>query len=372
MLNTLSGRFLILTTVFVMLAEVMIFVPSIARFREDYLRERLERAQIASLALLADDMLEMELEAELLENAEVFNVVLRRDEVRQLMLASPIPQPISETFDLRDPGPMVLIRDALSRLVTPENELIRVIGAPVRDAGLLIEITMDTRALRMSMVDYGIRILILSAVISIFTAVLLFMAVRMFLVRPIKGVVRDMQSYASNPEDARRIISPKSTLRELREAEFESRHLELEVTESVAIRDLKRAREALDPLREQGVRVALDDFGTGYSSLASLGSLPIDTVKLDRSFLPRDEHDADAVAISEAVLVLAHRLRFGTVAEGIETEWQAEFVRSRGCQVMQGFLYGAPTPVAQYEELLVQSAGGAVAGKAGKTTILSR
>ena len=92
MLNTLSGRFLILTTVFVMLAEVLIFVPSIARFREDYLADRLERAQIASLALLADDMLETELEAELLENAGVYNVVLRRDEIRQLMLASPIPR----------------------------------------------------------------------------------------------------------------------------------------------------------------------------------------------------------------------------------------------------------------------------------------
>jgi len=130
MLNTLSGRFLILTTVFVMLAEVLIFVPSVARFREDYLLDRLERAQIASLALLADDMLEMELEAELLKNAEVYNVVLRRDEMRQLVLSSPIPKPISQTYDLRDPGALVLIRDAMLRLFRPGNDLIRVIGAP--------------------------------------------------------------------------------------------------------------------------------------------------------------------------------------------------------------------------------------------------
>jgi len=94
MLNSLSGRFLVLTTVFVMLAEVLIFVPSVARFREDYLLLRLERAQIASLALLADDMLDADLEQELLTNAGVFNVVLRRDEVRQLALSSPIPAPI--------------------------------------------------------------------------------------------------------------------------------------------------------------------------------------------------------------------------------------------------------------------------------------
>ena len=77
-------------------------MPSVARFREDYLIDRLERAQIASLALVADDMIDAELEQELLRNAEVFNVVLRRDEVRQLVLSSPMPQPIDGTFDLRD------------------------------------------------------------------------------------------------------------------------------------------------------------------------------------------------------------------------------------------------------------------------------
>lgn len=219
MLNSLSGRFLILTIIFVMLAEVLIFVPSIARFREDYLLSRLERAQIASLALLADDMISPDLEEELLRNAEVFNVVLRRDEARQLMLSSPLPQPIYATFDLRQAPAFELIRDAMMRLFDPEPRVIRVIGNPVREAGLLIEVTMETAPLRMAMIDYGLRILLLSAVISAFTAVLLFLAVRMFLVKPIKGVVRHMQSYAANPEDARRIIEPTSSLRELREAE---------------------------------------------------------------------------------------------------------------------------------------------------------
>lgn len=219
MLNSLSGRFLILTVIFVMLAEVLIFVPSIARYREDYLLSRLERAQIASLALLADDMISADLEEELLRNAEVFNVVLRRDEARQLMLSSPLPQPIHDTYDLREAPAFELIRDAMMRLFDTEPRVIRVIGSPVREAGLLIEVTMETAPLRMAMIDYGLRILLLSAVISAFTAVLLFMAVRMFMVRPIKGVVRHMQIYAAAPEDARRIISPTSSLRELREAE---------------------------------------------------------------------------------------------------------------------------------------------------------
>lgn len=233
MLNSLSGRFLILTTIFVMLAEVMIFVPSVARFREDYLLSRLERSQIASLALLADDMIDADLEAELLRNAGVYNVVLRRDEARQLMLSSPIPAPIDATFDLRNAPAFELIRDAMIRLFDSEDRIIRVMGDPVREAGLLIEVTMQTAGLRAAMIDYGLRILVLSAVISVFTAFLLFLAVRHILVRPIKGVVEYMQSYAASPEDARRIIQPTSTVTELREAEEALQSLQVELTASL-------------------------------------------------------------------------------------------------------------------------------------------
>ena len=219
MLNTLSGRFLVLTTVFVLIAELLIFVPSVARYREDYFLARLERAQIASLALLAEDMISPELEAELLENAGVYNVVLRRDEARQLVLSSPIPSPIYRTFDMRDPPAWLLIRDALFQIVDTEERVIRIIGNPIQDGGLLIEITLPSQPLRAALVDYGVRILILSAIISIITAGMLFLAVRRFLVIPIKSVVNHMQAYAKAPEDARRIIVPSAAITELREAE---------------------------------------------------------------------------------------------------------------------------------------------------------
>jgi len=230
MLNTLSGRFLILTTVFVMLAEVLIFVPSVARFREDYLLARLERAQIASLALEADDMITPELEAELLRNAEVYNVVLRRDEIRQLALSSPIPSPIDATYDMRDPTAMILISNAMKTLVNPQERIVRVIGNPVRDGGLLIEVTMDEMPLRSAMVDYGLNVLALSAVISIITALLLFGAVQYLLVRPIKRVVGHMQSYAKAPEDARRIITPSASVTELHDAEVALQMMQTELT----------------------------------------------------------------------------------------------------------------------------------------------
>ncbi|RII39548.1 sensor histidine kinase [Pseudooceanicola sediminis] len=230
MFRSLSGRFLILTAIFVILAEVLILVPSIARFREDYLLSRLERAQIASLALLADDMISPDLEQELLRNAEVYNVVLRRDEARQLVLSSPVPGPVTDTFDLRNPTAAELIREAIVTLWRPENQVIRVIGNPVREAGLLIEVTMPTGPLRAAMLEYGINMFFLSAVFSIFTAVLLFLAVRSFILRPIKGVINHMHVYAEDPEDTRRIIEPSASVRDLHEAEVALHDLQTQLT----------------------------------------------------------------------------------------------------------------------------------------------
>ncbi|MBE0412225.1 HAMP domain-containing sensor histidine kinase [Yoonia sp.] len=230
MFHTLSGRFLILTVIFVMLAEVLIFVPSVARFREDYLLARLERAQIASLALEAGDMISPALEAELLQNAGVYNVVLRRDEVRQLALSSPIPAPITGTYDMRGATAMTLIADAMRILVDTNDRIIRVIGNPVRDGGLLIEVTMDQMPLRYAMLEYGRNVLFLSAVISVITAVLLFWAVQILLVRPIKGVVEHMKSYAGAPEDARQIIQPTAAVRELRDAEEAMQMMQTQLT----------------------------------------------------------------------------------------------------------------------------------------------
>ena len=231
-LNTLSGRFLILTVVFVMVAEVLIFVPSVARFREDFLLNHLERAQIASLALLAtnEEGVEAMLEQELLDNAGVLNVVLKRNEVRQLILSSPMTQPVAATFDLRDQQPLGLIGDAIARLADPQDRVIRVLGTPVKEAGSLIEVTLHTGPLRAAMIDYGLRIFVLSAVISIVTATLLFLAVRRFLVTPINRVVAHMKAYAGAPEDERQIIRPTAGIKELRDAEESLRSMQVQLS----------------------------------------------------------------------------------------------------------------------------------------------
>ena len=308
MLNSLSGRFLILTTVFVMLAEVLIFVPSIARYREDFLLNRLERAQIASLALLADDMIDTELEEELLLNAGVFNVVLRRDELRQLVLSSPMPSEVSQTFDLRDANALVLIRDAIARLINPETETIRVIGNPFRDGGLLIEITLDTTELRMAMIDYGLRILVLSAVISIVTAGLLFLAVRVLLVKPIKGVVGHMQSYAKAPEDARRIIQPSASVTELREAEKALQSLQTQLTQAL------KQKERLAQLGGAVARVSHD-----LRNILTSAQLFTDRIEMSEDPAVKRMAPKLVNSITRAVSLCESTLAFGRAEEPAPT-----------------------------------------------------
>jgi signal transduction histidine kinase len=288
-----------------MLAEIFIFVPSIARFREDYLLARLERAQIASLALLATDgMIDDALEAELLENAEVLNVVLRRDAVRQLILSTEGMPPVAASFDLRDASAWTLIRDATARLADPEPKVIRVIGEPVREAGLLIEVTMPTEPLRMAMIDYGLRILLLSAVISIFTAVLLFVAVRWLMVQPIQRVVRSMTDYAEAPQDAARIIKPRGRVKELRAAEDALQGLQTELTSAL------KQRERLARLGEAVAKISHD-----LRNMLSVATLVAD--RLESSEDPTVKRIAPKLlgSLNRAINLTEATLAFGRAEE---------------------------------------------------------
>lgn len=214
--KTLTGRLLLLTVGFVILADVLIFVPSIARFQADFLLERLRQAQIAALVQLAsDDGVTPDLEKELLANAQVYNVVLRRSEVRELVLSSPVPAPVHEDFDLRKAGPLQLIRDSMRTLFDSDSRVIRVIGYPVQDGGELIEITMQTGPLRQELWAYASRIIVLSALISAAMAVALFALAQRLIVVPIRRVVFNMNAFADAPEDSRNVITPSARAAEL-------------------------------------------------------------------------------------------------------------------------------------------------------------
>jgi len=128
--------------------------------------------------------------------------------------------------------------------------------------------------------------------------------------------------------------------------------LELELTESVIMDDIQASSTLLREFKEMGVHISMDDFGTGYSSLSLLKRLPLDTLKIDQSFVRDITTDSDDAAIVHAVISLAHSLRLRVIAEGVETSEQLVFLRERGCDEVQGFLYSRPLPVAEIEKWL--------------------
>jgi EAL domain-containing protein (putative c-di-GMP-specific phosphodiesterase class I) len=118
----------------------------------------------------------------------------------------------------------------------------------------------------------------------------------------------------------------------------------VEMTESTAMTDAHRTMEILRTLRASGVRIAIDDFGTGYSSLSRLRELPVDILKIDRSFVHDIPDGKDAGTMVSAIIQLAHSLGMDSLAEGIETEEQREFLLERGCRFGQGFHFARPVP----------------------------
>ena len=140
--------------------------------------------------------------------------------------------------------------------------------------------------------------------------------------------------------------------RVLNETGLAPEYLELEVTEGLLINDIKRAGSTLIRLSDMGIQLSLDDFGTGYSSLSYLRRLPFDTLKIDQSFVRDIGTDADSAAIISAIISLADALGLRTLAEGVETVRQSEFLRAQGCQYTQGFLYSQPLPVPALERLI--------------------
>jgi diguanylate cyclase (GGDEF)-like protein len=131
----------------------------------------------------------------------------------------------------------------------------------------------------------------------------------------------------------------------LREFGLDASLLEVEVTESMVMRNAEHAARLLALLKDMGVHVAMDDFGTGYSSLAGLKRFPIDTIKIDRSFIQGLPGDNDDATLTKAIIAMAHSLRLRTVAEGVETREQLEFLGGHDCDEIQGYYFSRPLPI---------------------------
>ncbi|MHB8636089.1 MAG: putative bifunctional diguanylate cyclase/phosphodiesterase [Fimbriimonadaceae bacterium] len=142
----------------------------------------------------------------------------------------------------------------------------------------------------------------------------------------------------------------------LAETKLAARHLKLEITESVIMQNLEDCVLKMRQLQQAGVRFAIDDFGTGYSSMAYLSSLPVDTLKIDRSFINRIGGEGDGNAIIQAIMTMAQALSLNVTSEGIETSEQLRFLNVLGCQQGQGYLFAKPLEAARVAEFLALGA----------------
>jgi EAL domain-containing protein (putative c-di-GMP-specific phosphodiesterase class I) len=134
------------------------------------------------------------------------------------------------------------------------------------------------------------------------------------------------------------------------------RRLKLELTESLLLDDLPGAVARMAALRSHGIRFSIDDFGTGYSSMAYLQQLPLDQLKIDQSFVRRLPEDSNSLTIVRAISALAAGLDLEVIAEGVETEAQRSILHANGCQHYQGYLFGRPMPLAEFERLIMVNA----------------
>lgn len=199
--RSLSARLLVLTITFVLLAEVLIYVPSIARFRRVYLEERIAAAHLATMSLEAAPAgrIDEGLEQELLSHAGVLSVTLR-EPAAELMLGK-LP-PVEQVFDLRTSGPETMIRNAFVTLWHGGDRTIRVIGPSPARPEVLVDVSMSEQGLWNAMAGYSWRILTLSIVISLVTALLVFAALQVMIVRPLRRITDSVIAFRSRPEDA--------------------------------------------------------------------------------------------------------------------------------------------------------------------------
>ncbi|HBF61331.1 MAG TPA: sensor histidine kinase [Methyloceanibacter sp.] len=218
-----------------MVAEVLVFVPSVSNFRRQWLMERLQAAQIASLAAEAapGGRLPAKLRDELLDRARVKAISVKHEDSRSLIVQMDTPEEV-DTYDLRDASWAELIGDALMVYVVPDNRVIRVVGEPGFNPGETVDVVMEEGPLKAAMMKYGFDILGLSILISIITATLVFLALDWLLVKPMTQLTRNMVRFAEQPEDPSRIIAPSKRRDEIGTAERELAAMQNELSQTLS------------------------------------------------------------------------------------------------------------------------------------------
>jgi hypothetical protein len=218
----LSGKLLVLTLLFVMIAEVLIYVPSIANFRLNWLHDRLSAAYTAALVFetAPSGMVPDTVARQILDSIGARAVAVKMGQQRRLLVASDMPPAINQDIDTRDMSWHRAIIEAFDTLRCGDSDVMRVVG-PAPMGGEFIEIVLDEAPLRKAMVDFSIRILILSLIISAITAALVYLALHVLLVRPMRRMTANMVAFRADPENPSRIIAASARGDEIGTAERE-------------------------------------------------------------------------------------------------------------------------------------------------------
>jgi signal transduction histidine kinase len=228
----LSGKLLLLTILFVMIAEVLIYVPLVANFRVNWLRDRLASAYTAALVLDAapNGVVSDSLAKQILDSIGVGTraVAMKMGRQRRLLAVGDMPPPVTHMFDMRNFSDFKVIIDAFGTMLDSRDDVMRVIG-PAPMGGEYIELVMDEPPLRKAMLRYSADLLLMSLLISGITAALVYLALHYMFVRPMRRITHNMMAFRDDPENADRIIVPSTRLDEIGVAEGELATMQTEL-----------------------------------------------------------------------------------------------------------------------------------------------
>ncbi|MDA1090240.1 MAG: HAMP domain-containing sensor histidine kinase [Proteobacteria bacterium] len=222
-LKGLSFRLLLLTMFFVMIAEFLIWAPSISRFRKVYFEENIIRAHLSMLAveIMPGEKIGKPLEEALLFHTAAYGIVVNSPDRRMLMVSKEMPPKVDLTIDITKGSFLSWIKDAFSTLAQDKNRILRIIGKSTKDPKVLVEVLIDEAPMRDAMWEYSRRILNLSIIISLFTASLVFVSLQWVMVRPMRRITKSMAMFRAAPEDVTRMIIPSQRSDEIGFAERE-------------------------------------------------------------------------------------------------------------------------------------------------------
>ena len=309
----LSARLLLLTAFFVMLSEVFIYAPSIGRFRAVYLEERIAAAHLASLALEVppDNMVSAQLRQQLLDHAGAHRIVLKRSASKSLILAEDMPPKIDATYDLSRKPFFGLIGDAFVTLAGDGARVLRIVGKSPKQPDVMVEVVISEAPLRAAMIDYSTNILKLSIVISLMTALLVYLSLQWLFVRPMRSLTASMISFRQDPEDGRRLVVPGKRTDEL----------------GIAGRELAGMQRGLRAALMQKARLAA--LGTAVTKINHdlrniLATAQLVSDHLERTDDPNVRRIAPTLmgAIDRAVTLCSKTLRFAQEGTAeLELDW---------------------------------------------------